>query len=217
MSTEPEPNAAIVTIERAMEVSNRLVAVRSEISTRFMEMGRLLQEAYVNNHATQLGYASFEAYVNDRLDMSYRKARYLADCVSVYINQLGIPPEEIEGLGWTRAKELIPVITGGTPENAREWIERAKTMKTSEINLAVRKAKAPPGQSETLQKYETLGIGMFDDERQVIERAIELSKREGATDRTGRALMLICADYLAEAEGRHEEQIQNPTPIDHTS
>jgi hypothetical protein len=218
MSTEPEA-AEVTTVAvagRAVVVSERLSEVKNEISSRFIEMGRLLLEAYQNNYARELGYNSFEAFVEDRLHMSYRKARYLAETVNVFISEFQIPEEEINALGWTKAKELIPAIKGGTVENAREWMEKAKTLKTSEINLEVRKSQAPPGQAEDLQRYDTLGIGVFEDEKIIIERAIELAKREGATIRPGRALMLICAEYAAEAEARHEEQIANPTAPDQT-
>lgn len=207
---------AIAPVTRAVAVAERLVEIRTEISSRFIEMGRLVLEAQRDNHARELGYPNFEAYVEDRLDMSYRKARYLAECVNVFLTELQIPQEEVERLGWTRAKELIPVIRNGTTENAMEWIGRVDGMKTTDINLAVRQAQAPAGQAEVLKKYEPMGIGVFDDEREIIERAIELSKLEGATDRAGRALMLICADYVAEAEARHQHQIENQTPVDNT-
>lgn len=203
---------------RPQVVAERLRQVRSEISERFIEMGQLLLEAYRGNYARTLGFPTFEAFVETTLEMSYRKARYLAECVDVFIDQYHVAPSELAQLGWTRAKELIPAIAEDTPapdrpagetrtkeENVRDWMSYAQNHTTNEINLAVRRAQAPPGQAEHLHGYDTITVGVFHDEKDVIDGAINLAMLEAATERRGRALMLICQDYAAEAAARQLE------------
>src|SRR5688572_9524980 len=88
---------SLITVEdgRPARVADRLVEIRAEISARFVEMGELLLESKRHNYAALLGYASFEAYIEDRLDMGYRKACYLAEIFKVYIEDLGVPRETL--------------------------------------------------------------------------------------------------------------------------
>lgn len=189
---------------RPDQVAARLTVVRREISQRFVEIGELLLEAHRGNYAQVLGYASFDEFVKQCLDMSPRRARYLADCFKVLIEDMHVSRDQVAEVGWSRAKEILPVVT---TENVTAWMDRAASSTTSELNLAVRQSQAPPGQADALQAYSTFGVGVFDEERVVIERAIELCKLEGNTPRTGLALFLICQEYVGEAEARQAQAV----------
>jgi hypothetical protein len=191
-------------VSRPAQVKARLQALRTEINSRFIEIAELLRECYVQEHWRSLGYAGFEEFVEEQLDMSYRKALYLAECFHVLIEKLHVPRADVEALGWSKAKELIPIIT---EENREHWVEFAKTHTTNETNLAVRQARAPAGQ-EAFRGYSPMTIGLYDDEREAVEAALELAKREAGTERTGLALMLICEGYKAEAEARHAQLLR---------
>jgi hypothetical protein len=196
---------------RATYVGDRLVAVRREISDRFIEIGQLLLEAYRGNYHRDLGYDTFEGFVLAKLEMSYRKAKYLCDCFDVFIERLGVPRERLTEVGWSKSKELLPVVNR---ENVNRWLDYAAHHTTSEINLEVRRAQSPPEHRDELQKYSTFSVGVFDDEKVTIEEAIELAKREGQTERPGRALMLICAQYAAEAAARQADALGAAAGLD---
>lgn len=216
------PDAVVIVAGRPQEVAARLREVRTEINARFVEMGELLLEAHRNNHASALGYQTFEAYAEEHLGMSYRRAKYLADCYEIFIEQLQMPRATLVELGWTRAKEILPIATdanapappGVEPaatqqEKVQQWVdyaqapgENGRQKTTNEINLAVRTAQAPPGQAPALREYAPITIPCFKDEREIIEGAINLAKLELGTDRVGRALMMICQDYAGEAAAR---------------
>lgn len=219
MSSEApvEETTAVVATGRAVELDARLEVVKVEISARFVEIGELLLEAHTGSYHLALGFPTFEAWVEARLEMSYRKARYLAECFKVLIQEFQVPRGTVAQLGWTKAKELIPVLKAGTQfpqedpeapplapaENRAQWLAAAAEHTTSELNLMVREAQSPPGAAETQhEEYTTLGIGLFESERAVIEEAIELAKLEAQTERTGTALLRICQDYIQEARAR---------------
>lgn len=212
--------SSVVSATRPQEVADRLQQLRTEIAAKFIQMGRLLLEAKRGNYAQALGYESFDAFVWATLEVNSRKSAYLSQIVEVFDEQLDIPESELAEIGWTRLKEIAPVAKtvlppGADPaversehENARLWIEFAKHKTTSEINLQVRRALAPAELRDELRAYSTFGVGVFDDEREVIEQAIALSRLEAATDRQGRALMLICAEYIAEAKARQADAMR---------
>lgn len=216
MSSEAPPVDAVIETGRPAQLAERLDAVKVEISARFVEIGELLYEAHTGSYHLSLGYPTFEAFVEARLEMSYRKARYLAECFKVLIQDMHVSRETVAQLGWTKAKELIPVIKAGTAfpqdpeavpltasENREQWIEAARHHTTSELNLMVREAQAPAGAADTQhEEYSTLGIGLWASERTVIEEAIEFAKLESGTERTGTALLRICQDYIQEARAR---------------
>lgn len=191
-------------LARPHAIAIRLQQVRGEINARFIEIAELLREVHQQHYWRDLGYVSFEAFVEEQLDMKYRTAIYLADIFHVLIEQLNVPKEEIAEIGWTKCKELLPVIN---EENKAELLETAKTHTTNELNLIIRQKQAPPGQAETLRQYSQMTIGMFDDERVQIEEALELGKLESGSDRAATALLYICADYLMEAKARQAQAV----------
>jgi hypothetical protein len=183
---------------RPVELQQRLVVLKREIEGRFLESGQLLLEAYRGNYHAILGYATFEHFVHETLDLSYRTAKYLMDVYAVLIEQAKAPVAAVAEVGWSRAKELVPVVTR---ENAAEWLDYAKTHKTTDINRRVRQAKSG-GQAEG---WSPLTFGLFDGERKTVEEALELAARETGNERNGYNLALICADYAAEARARQEQ------------
>lgn len=194
-----------VEVARHVVVADLLVQVKVEIAARFVQIGELLLEAQRGGHAGLLGYPSFDAYVEDKLQMKARKSHYLISCFKRLIEELHVPREKLAEIGWSRAKEILPVVT---EQNKAEWIAAAETNTTSDLNLMVRQSQAPPGAAVAMEPYSTLGIGVWKSEREVIEEALEFAKLESQTERTGLALLHICEDYIQEARARREHAMQ---------
>ncbi len=203
-----EATGTALDLNRPRQVAMRLQEIKTEINARFIEIAELLREVYDRSWWRDLGNVSFEDFVEQNLDVSYRTVMYWLQTFKVLIDELNVSRADVAEIGWTKAKEIAPHIT---PDNKTELIELAKDHTTNELNLIMRQRKSPPGQAETLRQYSQMTIGMFDDERVLIEEALELAKLEAQTERTAAALMLICADYIAEARARQAQAVPQET------
>jgi hypothetical protein len=112
-------------------------------------------------------------------------------------------------VGWTKAKELVNVIT---TENAYEWISKAKNMSVEELTKDVRrylKDLIPDDEKEALGKAdevedtpaaETKKRVSFDfpyEDYLAVSKALDIVKTNEQGIGNGRALGLICRDFVA--------------------
>lgn len=65
--------------------------------------------------------------------MRYSKARYL---IQIYkkLTELGVPWEKIRGIGWTRVREVLPLVN---QENVDSWLHRARRLSTRHLKKAI--------------------------------------------------------------------------------
>lgn len=184
-------------VQRAEFVVGRLASIKEQVSDQFIEMGMLLLEVERSRHWESLGYSSFDDFVVSVLGFKGRTARYLMAVYRKLVEELDTPRPLLARVGWSKLKEVAAV---ATKENVTELVEFASKHRTSDV---VKKIKQMRGDvsSEDVRGYGPFTIGLFDDEREVVERALTAAKLEMETDRRGRALVGICADYLAGVDG----------------
>ncbi|MFG1210164.1 hypothetical protein V5F79_22825 [Xanthobacter flavus] len=134
--------------------------------------------------------------------MKYRKARYL---ISIYecFSKLGLDEARLSAMGWSKAKELVRVVTKDNFEaladfaqshSRRELIEhlRANYM---ESNVDTRNSSARP-------KKTKLVLSLHNDQVTTVTRALEVAKQQAGTDDLNAALEFICAEYSLMSENQ---------------
>ncbi|MEA2625549.1 MAG: hypothetical protein QOD06_1594 [Candidatus Binatota bacterium] len=90
--------------------------------------GRLLAILLRNRHLlSEIGFGSFELYVQERLGISIRKARALVSLArqSEELPALGRAYRE-GALSWVRAMTVVPLVRRSDEAVTRQWIERAR-------------------------------------------------------------------------------------------
>ncbi|HEY0820202.1 MAG TPA: hypothetical protein VGD46_15555 [Rhizobacter sp.] len=146
------------------------------------------------------GFDTFREFIENRFGIQYRKAMYL---IGIYGNlvESGVPWEKLSGIGWSKVKEIAPILT---VDNVDEWVERANELTVMQLHEAVKKA-----QLGTLDKTDTTpdtgGVTTFTakvhpDQKASIDKAIEKAMIEAKTEFKGVALEAICLNYLSGAK-----------------
>lgn len=147
------------------------------------------------------GAETFRQFIEDHFGIHYRKAMYLINIYAALVES-GVPFDKLAGLGWSKVKELTPVIT---LDNADEWVERASNLTVLQLNEAVKKAKEGTLEKSDETPGEAKGVTTFTakvhpDQKATIEQAIEQAMKEADTEFKGVALEAICLNYLSGAK-----------------
>ncbi len=94
-----------------------------------------------------------------------------------------------------------------TPENADEWVAKAKQYNNDTLQAAVKAALAGDGNVNPndakleQSKLKTLTFGVGPDQEELIKEAVEHAMQVGQTEHKGVALELICTEYLGNTSG----------------
>ncbi len=173
-----------------------LVRELSEHSEQtFFKLGGVLSLIQANGWYEP--YASFREYVEKEHGLHYRKATYW---VGIYNNlaESKVPWAKVKDIGWTKLKEIAAVIT---VDNVDEWVKIASEQNTITLIETVKNhlAKdAPKGvEDQSSKTVTTKTFKVHEDQKAVIDAALEKAKSEGATTVDTVALEYICSDFLA--------------------
>lgn len=150
---------------------------------------------------------SFKEYIGTKWGLKYRSARNYITLYTGLLNS-GVSWATVSEIGWTKTVTLLPVLT---PENAGEWVEKAKAYNTDTLHAAVQQMEAS-GQvgdgatvapDTTLQssKLKTLTFMAAPDQEEIINEAIKDAQSKSGTEHKGVALELICTEYLGNTGG----------------
>lgn len=122
---------------------------------------------------------------------------------------LGLTPEQLERVGWTKARSFLMI---AERETVASWIDLAHTATIAEIMGEVREARrtgssAPPSKSTPTQTrerepVETFRVLLDPEQARHVEATIEeacglLTARPGYPPSRGAALDLICVEWRA--------------------
>jgi hypothetical protein len=178
-------------------VSNLLEDVESN-HFRLGGVLSLIQEKSSKEDTWLDGTTSFRDLVQEKFGLHYRKAMYL---IAIYRNlvEKQIPWESVKGLGWTKLKELAPILT---PKNVEVWAKKAEKMTVLQIIESVKKAQAKGGSDAVMGKTSTVTTMTFkvhEDQKDVIRNALDKAKKATKTEYDTVALHNISAGYLGNA------------------
>ena len=101
-----------------------------------------------------------------------------------------MPWEKVAQLGWSKLREIAPVLTLG---NVDHWVALAK--KQNHVQL-VESVKAAQGKKGTPDQVSTVSFYPDVDQRAKISAAINKAKVDANTGSSSVALEYICLDFL---------------------
>ncbi len=182
---------SITTEVEAIEVAKKLVEV-GDYATYHLGgvFCKMIDQNWYGDHS------DFRQTVEIDFGVKYRKAAYL---MRIYrtITDKKISWEQIAGCGWTKLKELLPILT---PANASKWAEKAKGMSTvaltDHVKNALAKGKGNDPDVAPDNPVSTKTFKLHDDQKKVVMDAIGDAKQKAGTDVDSVALELVCQDYL---------------------
>ncbi|MGD9883861.1 MAG: hypothetical protein AB7F22_34895 [Reyranella sp.] len=164
-------------------------------------LGGVLAKILAEKWYASAGYVDFASYVERRHGFKRRKAYYLVQIYNA-VSELGLGWDELKPIGWTKLKELAPVLASG---NAAEWLARAAApgMTVSKLRDLVQACRA-----ETPARFEDVAPGrttirtfdLDDEQLRMLNQALTKAKAEAGTDLDAAALAHIARNYLGPSD-----------------
>ena len=180
--------------DTAFEVVPSLI---ESVDFSYFKLGGVLS-AIQDNDWWQGEAPNFKEFIQDNFGLHYRKAMYL---INIYdgLVESGVPWAKVSGLGWTKLKELADILT---PENVDEWVEKANSMTTLNLQAAVKAFKAGELNTDGTTDPDSSGVStitfkVHPDQKETIKEAVEKAMEEADTEFKGVALEAICLNYLS--------------------
>jgi hypothetical protein len=170
-----------------LEKLNTLEAAREQ---SFFEIGGML--SIILKNAWFDPYPSFDKWAQACLGMRRAKARALIRNYDV-VAKAGLSAAQFERIGWTKIRELAPVLRR---DNAERWSERAATHSRAQLKQLVKQQMSPPsalarnGSPGTLASVASNGA-----QRQAAVKAIEKAKLASKATSDATALTPVCPSY----------------------
>jgi hypothetical protein len=144
------------------------------------------------------GATDFDSFVSEQYGFQARKAHYLIQIYTDLVTKQ-IPWAKVSHLGWTKLKDLSPVLT---VENVDEWAAKAEKLTVAELQQVL-KGATPAGEAgaKTTDDFVKIAFKVKSDQAQIITTALAKAKGELNTEFDTVALENICAAYVAGSTG----------------
>lgn len=191
----------IVPVEENTELRDRVKDLRHRVDEDYWKLSEALYEVYEGSHYVGWGFKTWKEYVEGELDFQLRKAQYFVAIQEWFGSMKPSIQKWVRGLGWTKAKELVGVVT---PENASQWRKNIDGLTFKQLQDMIRENREEAtgeekGESKSAkdEKPARKSFSLFADQMTNVDGAIKLAMEIANTDKEGHALDMICLDFLA--------------------
>lgn len=180
-----------------------------EIDCNYFKLGGVLAKIQDESWWEGEGYASFQVYIQAELGMPYRKAMHLINIYD-HLVESGIPYEKVKNLGWTKLKEIAPILN---EDNVEDWVDTAENMNNLQLMDEVKEFKKNDsmGGDDAGEKVKsaikTKIFKLHKDQQEVVEEAIEAAKEACGSEYDSVALEYICLDFLGSPSKKKQAAI----------
>jgi hypothetical protein len=181
-------------VTRSNEVREQILTSAALLDESYRSLAQLLHEAYDNGYYLRWGFENFKEYCETEVGVQYRKARYLVG-IAEMVRDLGIVWEDVEGIGWTKMRTLIPILK--EEGVVGDWFEIAKQYSVKDLEKLVKDSKlgfdidASGG-----DRIVTLTFRMTPEQSEIIADALDTAKKVSETTDNVLALEQMCYDYV---------------------
>lgn len=153
-SPVPAPTPVEITLDRPEDIFQRAEEYRRAIDTAYIGLGRELYLIFHRRLYIDRGYETFDDWCEREFGMSSSRGERVRRIWTKFIRELHLRVDQLSGIGYTRALNLLPVVTR---ENADEWLEKARTMEWRDLKNEIDAAKTPP---EVVAAFEEAGAAI---------------------------------------------------------
>jgi hypothetical protein len=160
-------------------------------------LGGVLAKILAERWYASAGYVDFASYVERRHGFKRRKAYYLVQIYNT-VSGLGLGWDELKPIGWTKLKELAPVLGSG---NAVEWLERAAApgMTVARLRDLVQACREePPSRFEDVAPARTTvrTFALDDEQLRLLDQALARARTDAGSADDSAALAHVARNYL---------------------
>lgn len=175
-----------------------------DIDRNYFRLGGVLAKVQAEGWHQDKGFDNFKGWVESEGGMAYRKAMYLITIYNSLVTS-NVPWEKVGHLGWTKLKELAPILS---PENVDEWVALAESSTVLQLQEAIKAATkgttedtTPSPTEEAPKTVTTKTFKLHADQRATVEEALEKAKHQGSTEAEAVALEYVCMEFLSGGKG----------------
>lgn len=178
--------------------------------------GEVLYEIRENQYWRDYGYISFDEYCAKELGYTTRTVNYRIAVYKKFVVEIGAPPEILQQLEWSKAKELLPVVDAG---NFQDVINAAADMSLAEVITYARQKQLDAQQEqeeleaedipkEPKPKFETFRVELPPDEYEALIHALDLAAQDHRSEKRSTQLLAIAHSYIAESARTNPEKLR---------
>jgi len=190
------------------KVLARAAELVATVDENYFELGGLLLR--IRDDSLHEGYESFAQYVSDVFGFEERKAEYLMSIYKHLVHK-AIPWDVVKSLGWSKLKELAPIITEAT---AKEWVEKAEKLSVTELKAMLKKGDGAGGKDpKTTSDVVNLKFKLHKDQSELVQNAIAKAKGEAGTEHDNEALAAMAGIYLGGNAGTITPAQKDPAEL----
>lgn len=196
-----EPETAVAPTD-AIRVEIKSLA--REVSSKFLRLSQLLRVVQRDGLYRAWGFDSFEAWATGDTDIHPETARTFVSMERTLVEEARIPREVLDGIGWTKAKSLVPLQKAGRLAPKRsEILAAAKELPTAQFNDYVQQVRAGSigGAVATGANIEpsrkAVNFFLSVEQEEAVTTARRLAEQATGSLDPGFQLASICQDYVA--------------------
>jgi hypothetical protein len=194
------PNKKKVTIperrEDSVEVRNSIKKLLEGVEIAYWELGKLLFEVFYYKYWKDWGFSSFEDYTQSEMHFRKRKAIYLMDIWKKLKVDKAVSDKSLEGLSWTKARQVVRMIDSETTtKDAEKIVETAKTKSVADLDAEVKKKEAAGIENGTIEVLRKKTFALYDGQLKNIREALDKAKDLAKSDSEGHLLDCICLEF----------------------
>jgi hypothetical protein len=197
---------AVPSVSKAQQLYEQVLSLKAEIEVRWFDLGKILEEIFEGRHYIDLGYTNWKDFCEvalGPLELKWRAIDYLR-MTRKKCDEVGIGREIAGEIGWSRLKEIGPVVT---KKNRDHWIDVARNKKTT-VHMLWGKVQVALGrktEKEVEILPEKISFPLFKEQKENVERALELAGRMTNSDKRGNQLEMVCAEFRGTYESEDAE------------
>jgi len=192
----------------------RIPALKARLDHDYLQLAKDIWTVNARGHYKDWGYESLADYVED-VGIPYDRATRLKRLWSKLILSVGLRPSQLNGIGYSNAQLLVPVID---KTSASDWIEKGRTLSYRDLRDEIEKSRpdpeplpAPSGEPvslpPTMPVRQTIKRSFYlTTEQQIaLDEAITESTRISRSQSDAHNLYLICIKFLSDCMTQEQQ------------
>lgn len=166
----------------------------------YFRLGGVLSVIQAQGWFHDKGHENFRSFVEAECGMQYRKSMYLIQIYNGLVES-GVSWDQVKHLGWTKLKELAPILD---TDNVTAWVEVAEGLTVLQLQEYIAQATKGEAADNSAEKPDsdgakstvTMTFKLHTDQKATVREALDKCKHETNTEHDTVALEHICLDFL---------------------
>lgn len=186
---------------KAQQLYEHVLALKAEIEVRWFELGKILEEIFEGRHYIDLGYTNWKDFCEvalGPLELKWRAIDYLR-MTRKKCDEVGIGREIAGQIGWTKLREIVPVVTR---VNKDHWIDLARKKETTvhalwgKVQVAL--GKKTEEEVNAKAQYVKVMLTLYPDQKKIWDLGMDVGHKVTGSDSDGYVVTgAMIPDFLA--------------------